>query len=55
MTAESEAVNFLRSRMCYYHVKFKQLGRFSAIWKLKRDLAMTRLRETQQLEAKDAD
>ena len=55
MMYESEAITFLRSRMCYYHVKFKQLGRFSAIWMLKRDLAMTRLRETQQLEAKDAD
>ena len=49
MTAESEAVTFLRSRMCYYHEKFKQQGRFSAIWKQKRDLAMTRLRIEQHI------
>ena len=49
MTHDSEAITFLRSRMCYYHSKFKQQGRFSAIWKQKRDLALTRLRIEQQI------
>jgi hypothetical protein len=47
MKPESEATTFLRSRMCYYHTKFKQQGRFSAIWQQKRHSAMDRLRTEQ--------
>jgi hypothetical protein len=50
---ESEAVTFLRSRMCYYHTKFKQQGRYSLIWKAKRDQAMGRLRLQQAIDQLD--
>lgn len=48
--SESEAVTFLRSRMCYYHAKFKAQGRFALLWAQKRDNARIRLRWLQDLE-----
>jgi hypothetical protein len=52
---ESKAVSFLRSRMCYYHMKFKQQGPYSLVWKRKRDQAIDRLRLQRKIEAEEAE
>jgi hypothetical protein len=52
---ESEAVTFLRSRMCYYHTKFKQQGPYSLVWKRKRDNAIDRLCLQREIEAEEAE
>jgi hypothetical protein len=44
------AVEFWQARKCYYFKKFKQLGRFSAIWQAKFYWAIYRLEIQRELE-----
>ncbi len=46
---------FWLMRKCYYLKKFKQQGRFSAIWEAKFYWAIYRLAIQRELEAEDSD
>ena len=50
------AVEFWQARKCYYYAKYKQAGRFSAIWQAKFYWAIYRIgiqRELEQAELRE--
>ena len=49
------AVEFWQARKCYYYAKYKQAGRFSAIWEAKFYWAIYRLDIQRELEQNDCD